>query len=139
MIAGKRGWLYESILTRVRELNLETRVKFLDYAPIRDLPPLYAGAQCAAWRSDAIVNAFAFCEPARPAACGSCGNGVVELPEACDDGNSDSGDSCSSSCDVEAGFRCGGALPASAHRRRLSRERCGPCRMDNGRFAPARY
>ncbi|MBX7196751.1 MAG: DUF4215 domain-containing protein [Sandaracinaceae bacterium] len=68
-----------------------------------------AGAQCAAWRSDAVVNAFAFCEPAHPAACGSCGDGAVELPEACDDGNSDSGDGCSSSCEIEAGFRCGGA------------------------------
>ncbi len=32
-----------------------------------------------------------------------CGNGVAELPEACDDGNLVNGDGCSSTCTLEAG------------------------------------
>ena len=51
VIAGKKGWLHESIAARVRELHLETRVKFLDYVPPEDLPALYAGAQCAVFPS----------------------------------------------------------------------------------------
>ena len=32
-----------------------------------------------------------------------CGNGVAELPEACDDGNTTAGDGCSPTCTLEAG------------------------------------
>lgn len=35
-----------------------------------------------------------------------CGNGKISSGEQCDDGNFVSGDGCSSSCEVEAGFRC---------------------------------
>jgi fibro-slime domain-containing protein len=36
-----------------------------------------------------------------------CGNGVIEPPEICDDGNSRSGDGCSTKCDVvEDGYAC---------------------------------
>jgi cysteine-rich repeat protein len=38
-----------------------------------------------------------------------CGNGVVELAEECDDGNSVANDGCSSSCTVEQGWQCTGA------------------------------
>lgn len=41
------------------------------------------------------------------AAC-SCGNGVLDFGEACDDGNSAGGDGCSSSCNPELGFTCTG-------------------------------
>jgi cysteine-rich repeat protein len=27
-----------------------------------------------------------------------CGNGIIEMPETCDDGNTDNGDACPSSC-----------------------------------------
>jgi cysteine-rich repeat protein len=37
-----------------------------------------------------------------------CGNGVVEPGEACDDGNTASGDGCDSICDVETGYYCSG-------------------------------
>jgi cysteine-rich repeat protein len=36
----------------------------------------------------------------------ACGNGNVETDEQCDDGNSQNGDGCSSSCDVEVGYEC---------------------------------
>ena len=41
----------------------------------------------------------------------TCGNGVVEAPETCDDGDLDNGDGCSSTCGVEAGFFCQGTMP----------------------------
>ncbi|MBI4675755.1 MAG: glycosyltransferase family 4 protein [Chloroflexi bacterium] len=58
VIIGKKGWLYDSILARVRELNMEARVTFLDYAPLQDLPALYAGAQCAVFPS--LYEGFGF-------------------------------------------------------------------------------
>ncbi|MDI1436465.1 DVUA0089 family protein [Polyangium sorediatum] len=38
-----------------------------------------------------------------------CGNGVITGSETCDDGNTNSGDGCSSSCVVEQGYKCTGA------------------------------
>ncbi|HEY4103084.1 MAG TPA: DUF4215 domain-containing protein, partial [Polyangiaceae bacterium] len=35
-----------------------------------------------------------------------CGNGVIQGTETCDDGNANGGDGCSSSCKLEAGWRC---------------------------------
>ncbi|MFH1725559.1 MAG: LamG-like jellyroll fold domain-containing protein, partial [Elusimicrobiota bacterium] len=37
-----------------------------------------------------------------------CGDGALEAPEACDDGNTSNGDGCSAACAVEAGYVCGG-------------------------------
>lgn len=85
VIVGKKGWLYESILARVRELNLDARVKFLDYAPIQDLPALYAGARLAVLPS--LYEGFGF--PALEAqACGTplaCSN-ASSLPEVAGEG-----------------------------------------------------
>src|SRR5262249_48383395 len=39
----------------------------------------------------------------------SCGNGAIELGEACDDGNTVAGDGCSPACTVETGFTCSAA------------------------------
>jgi cysteine-rich repeat protein len=38
----------------------------------------------------------------------ACGNGILDLGEQCDDGNSASGDGCSSSCATEPGYGCAG-------------------------------
>ena len=35
-----------------------------------------------------------------------CGNGLVQGTELCDDGNTTSGDGCSSTCAIESGFKC---------------------------------
>ncbi|MDI3281758.1 DUF4215 domain-containing protein [Polyangium sp. 15x6] len=35
-----------------------------------------------------------------------CGNGVVEIGEGCDDGNTTAGDGCSSTCQVQPGYTC---------------------------------
>lgn len=51
LIVGKRGWLYDSIFARVRELGLESRVRFLDYVPASDMPALIRGARLLAFPS----------------------------------------------------------------------------------------
>jgi fibro-slime domain-containing protein len=38
-----------------------------------------------------------------------CGNGIIEGTEACDDGNTQSGDGCSSTCTLESGWKCAAA------------------------------
>lgn len=43
-----------------------------------------------------------------------CGNGTLDSGEACDDWNGSSGDGCSASCAVEAGFECQGE-PSICH------------------------
>lgn len=44
VIAGRKGWMYGEIFTTIAELHLENSVKFLDYVPHEDLPPLYNAA-----------------------------------------------------------------------------------------------
>ncbi len=41
----------------------------------------------------------------------SCGNGTKENGEACDDGDTSSGDGCSATCTVESGWSCTGTAP----------------------------
>ena len=48
---------------------------------------------------------FAYYNPYRLA---GCGDGVVTMPEACDDGNVDDADGCSATCQVEATYECMG-------------------------------
>ena len=36
----------------------------------------------------------------------TCGNGILEGEEVCDDGNAVSGDGCTKSCKIEAGWIC---------------------------------
>ncbi|HRY77073.1 MAG TPA: DUF4215 domain-containing protein, partial [Candidatus Paceibacterota bacterium] len=38
-----------------------------------------------------------------------CGNGIIESPEACDDGNTLSEDGCSNLCAIESGYSCEGS------------------------------
>jgi cysteine-rich repeat protein len=38
--------------------------------------------------------------------CAQCGDGDIDPPEVCDDGNLVSGDGCNSACRIEAGFTC---------------------------------
>jgi cysteine-rich repeat protein len=42
-------------------------------------------------------------------ACAVCGNGVVEPLEGCDDGDTDAGDGCGPTCQVETGWTCTGS------------------------------
>ena len=44
-----------------------------------------------------------------------CGDGVVVLPELCDDGNQKAGDGCSATCKIELGYKCDGSPSACTH------------------------
>lgn len=44
VIIGKKGWLYEEILTAPKRYDIADRVKFLDFVPDSDLPAFYASA-----------------------------------------------------------------------------------------------
>jgi glycosyltransferase involved in cell wall biosynthesis len=44
LLAGKRGWLYESLFESVQSRGLGDLVKFADYVERDDLPALYSGA-----------------------------------------------------------------------------------------------
>ena len=59
-----------------------------------------AAAECASGICD-LTEAPAVCEPVD-----TCGNGVLELGEGCDDGNAVSLDGCNSTCLTEEGFGC---------------------------------
>jgi len=45
VIAGKKGWLYESIFEKVKKLNLEAKIIFTDFISEEDKPGLIAGAK----------------------------------------------------------------------------------------------
>lgn len=45
VIAGKKGWMYERIFSKIKQLGLNRRVIFTDYVSDDDLPPLIAGAK----------------------------------------------------------------------------------------------
>src|SRR3989344_104863 len=45
VIAGKKGWFYESVFTKVAELKLENRVVFTDFVSEEDLPYIISGAE----------------------------------------------------------------------------------------------
>lgn len=45
VIVGKKGWLYDSIFQKVKDLDLEKRVIFTDYVPGVNLPALISGAK----------------------------------------------------------------------------------------------
>jgi glycosyltransferase involved in cell wall biosynthesis len=44
LLAGKRGWLYASLLREVEERGLNDLIRFADYVTREDLPALYSGA-----------------------------------------------------------------------------------------------
>src|SRR3990167_6208819 len=45
VIVGKKGWLYDSIFERVKNLKLEDKIIFTDYVTDSDLPALISGAK----------------------------------------------------------------------------------------------
>lgn len=44
VLAGKKGWLYDTLFARVSQLGLDGRVVFPGYVPDEDLPALLSGA-----------------------------------------------------------------------------------------------
>lgn len=45
VIAGKKGWLYESIFEKVKDFGLEDKVLFTDFIPEEEKPAIIAGAK----------------------------------------------------------------------------------------------
>jgi glycosyltransferase involved in cell wall biosynthesis len=46
IIVGKKGWLYENILTSPDKFGVSDKVKFLDFVEDEDLPSIYKNALC---------------------------------------------------------------------------------------------
>lgn len=46
VIIGKKGWLYEDIISAPQKFSVADRVKFLDYVTDEDLPAFYTYAEC---------------------------------------------------------------------------------------------
>jgi glycosyltransferase involved in cell wall biosynthesis len=68
VLAGKHGWLYDSLFAQVKELGLEDHVLFPDYVEQADLPTLISGA--AAFALPSLYEGFGM--PALEAmACGT--------------------------------------------------------------------
>lgn len=46
VLAGKRGWLYDEVLSAAAKHDVDNDIIFTGYVPERDLPALYTGAIC---------------------------------------------------------------------------------------------
>ncbi|MBI4175695.1 MAG: hypothetical protein HY518_00685 [Candidatus Aenigmarchaeota archaeon] len=70
-----------------------------------------------------------------PAVITSCGNGVIDPGEQCDDGNTAAGDGCDATCQVELLTTCGDGLgnPATCE---APAETCNTCPLDCGPCLP---
>ena len=68
VISGARGWLYDDIFQRVKELGLGTRVLFPGYVSEADLPSLYTLAEVFAFPS--LYEGFGL-PPLEAMACGT--------------------------------------------------------------------
>ena len=80
IIAGGRGWLFDSIFAEVTRLGLERRVRFIGFVDDADLPALYSAATVFAYPS--LYEGFGL--PALEAmACGTpvIGSNVSSIPE----------------------------------------------------------
>lgn len=80
VIAGKKGWLYEEIFYKVKELKLQEKIIFTDYVDEVDKPALYSGAKVFIYPS--LYEGFGL----PPLEAMSCGTPVVasdtsSLPE----------------------------------------------------------
>ncbi len=80
VIVGKRGWLYQEIFKKIKELNLKNRIVFLDYVPDEDLPYLYNAASCFVYPS--LYEGFGL-PPLEAMACGCpvITSNISSLPE----------------------------------------------------------
>lgn len=45
VIVGRKGWMYNQIFEKVKDLNIENKVIFTDFVPELDLPSLISGAK----------------------------------------------------------------------------------------------
>lgn len=45
VVAGRKGWMYETVTSELEQAGLEDRLRILDYIPSGDLPALYRNAE----------------------------------------------------------------------------------------------
>ncbi len=84
VVAGRKGWLYEDTMVRLREAGLEDEVIFLGHVAEEDLPAVYTLADCFAFPS--LFEGFGL-TPLEAMASGCpvvCSNSS-SLPEVCGD------------------------------------------------------
>jgi glycosyltransferase involved in cell wall biosynthesis len=84
LLAGKRGWLYDSLFEQVKNAGLGDLIRFADYVERDDLPALYSGALALTFPS--LYEGFGL----PPLEAMSCGTPVItsnttSLPEVVDD------------------------------------------------------
>ncbi len=80
VLAGRKGWLYQPIFSKVAELGLESKVQFTDWVADEDLPALLSAASIFVYPS--LYEGFGF-PPLEAMACGTpviCSN-AASLPE----------------------------------------------------------
>ncbi len=85
VVAGRRGWLYQPVFQRVRELGIERRVHFTDWVEARDAPAVMSGASAFVYPS--LYEGFGL-PPLEAMACGVpviCSN-ASSLPEVVGEG-----------------------------------------------------
>lgn len=80
VLAGGKGWLYDSIFARAAELGLEKQVVFTKYVPADDMDPLMCGALAFVFPS--VYEGFGM-PPLEAMACGVpvLASGEASLPE----------------------------------------------------------
>ena len=67
VIVGRKGWLYDTLFARIRELGLEDEVLFTGFVPDEELPFIYDGARVFAYLS--LFEGFGL-PPLEAMACG---------------------------------------------------------------------
>ena len=72
-----------------------------------------------------------------PTESATCGDGILQAGEACDDHNTASRDGCSASCDVECGWRCSQPLNTSGFGASQCELGCGDASRSSTRATPS--